>query len=513
MTLTELRGKLQKDLLLFGKIVMPNMFSLPSPKFHRELADLMLSDIKFINIQAPRGSAKTSVIGGLFPIYHAMHHPGPKVILIASKTQGHANMVLRSICDVLDYSLPFRQIYGYWGQHSARKWTNSEVILKDGTVITCRGAGQQVRGIKFGNQRPTLIILDDIEDENNTKTSDAMENNLRWVLQSCVPSRDLKSGRVIIIGTPLHERCVVKTLQNAPGWESRVYKYINTDDSGNLYSLWPELKSIDLLLKEKKDFEEMGRLSWFYREWQCEIVGDEDQLFRPSDMQYYDGFVTEKDDYHVLTLTSLNGEKLEQPILKPVHIFMGCDPASSVKSTADYSVVMCVAMDQERNRYVLPYFRKRVTPLNLAQSVIAEYKKYKPVRTKIETTGYQEMLREYVRTESELQNIYISGLEVGEKPRQEKSLRLESLQPFFAQKKVYLKQDMAELIDELLMYPRSKHDDLLDALYYACKNNFPPISDDVHLTEIRMLEREEYEFFPQLNPRELKAAEEDYMAA
>ena len=33
---------------------------------------------------------------------------------------------------------------------------------------------------------------------------------------------------------------------------------------------------------------------------------------------------------------------------------------------------------------------------------------------------------------------------------------------------------MEELRDELLLYPRGKHDDLLDGLFYAMKKCYPP---------------------------------------
>jgi hypothetical protein len=48
------------------------------------------------------------------------------------------------------------------------------------------------------------------------------------------------------------------------------------------------------------------------------------------------------------------------------------------------------------------------------------------------------------------------------------------MHPFFAQKKMHIQKDMTELKDELLMFPRGKHDDLLDGLYYATKHNYPP---------------------------------------
>lgn len=517
MTREQLLYKLKNDMLLFGATVIPTMFTQKSPKFHREICDLLHNEkLKNINIQAPRGSAKTSIIGCIFPLHHIMFDTrGPKVVVLASKTRGHAELMLRSICDVFEYSMPFRQLFGYWGQHSARKWTNTEVVLKDGTYIVCKGTGQQIRGLKYGQQRPTLILIDDPEDENNTKTAEAMENNLKWVLQAAVPSRDAHRGRVIVIGTPLHERCIVKVLENASHWESRVYRYINTDEYGKEYSLWPEQKSLETLKAERAGFEDMGKLSMFYREFQCELVGDEDQLFRPDDFRYWKGRLEKTDDGNILVITHLNKQELETPIKRPVNVFMGVDPASSVKQTADFSTIVTVAMDAKKNRYILPYYRRRATPLVFAQSIIAEYQKYNPTRTRIETTGYQEMLREYVRSESESMGIYIAGLEVGEKPRQDKSSRLESLQPFFGQHKMYLPQDSCDDLEaELLMYPRSKHDDLMDGLYYACKSNYPTLSETPEELKREMSGIEEIDYFPTLSSAEYEETlSEDAMVA
>ena len=195
-------NKLKKNMIMFGKIIMPNMFTVSSPNFHYKIADALLDNAsKQVNIIAPR-DAKSSIVGGVYPLYHLMHHEGSKLIVLVSRTQDHAIKLLGTIKDVLDYSETFRAIYGYWGQHSAKQWAKSEIELKDGSMIICKGTGQQLRGIKVGSQRPTLIIVDDPEDENNTKTAEAMEQNLRWLLQSAVPSLDPTKGRIIVIGTP-----------------------------------------------------------------------------------------------------------------------------------------------------------------------------------------------------------------------------------------------------------------------------------------------------------------------
>lgn len=472
-------SKMKTDMLLFGRMIMPNMFSQESPQFHYDVTKHLLNnDEKQINIIAPRGHAKSSVVAGVFPLFHLMFDPDVKVIVLVSRTQSHATKLLGTIKDVLDYSKEFRYFFGYWGQHSARKWSNNEIELKDGSVIICKGTGQQIRGIKHGNQRPTLIVLDDPEDEVNTKTAEAMEFNLRWLLQSGVPSLDPLKGRIAVIGTPQHERCLVETLKDMDGWRNLEYR----PDMEKGIALWEHVWPIEKLQQKKKELESINRLSVFYREYLCQIVGDEDNLFRPEDFQYYDGYIeTDKAGLSTLVLTSLNGEEVNER--RPVNVFTGVDPASSTKKTADYSVIFNLAIDKDNNRFCLPYYRKRANPLQLADAILDNFKEYDSAKTRIESVGYQEMLRQYIKEKSEELGLFIPGLEVKENPRTSKSFRLESLQPLFANKKVFMKKSMQSFEDELLLYPRGKHDDLLDGFFYANKNAYRPSHDGNEATE------------------------------
>lgn len=463
----EVLQKLSTNILLLGKAALPNMFAVKSPEFHQEIANLIMNErngkIVFV---APRGHAKSSIIACLLPLWHIFFHKDNKVILIISKTQTHSIRLLQTIKNALEFSMSLRALFGYWGEHSALAWKQDEVVLKDGTLIVCKGAGQQVIGLKHGDQRPTLIILDDPEDMENTKTAERMEENLKWLLQEVLPSRDPLRGRVIVIGTPQHQRCLVETLKVMKGWVARKWKAIQDDGT----VLWPEWMSKDMLLKEKASLESIGRVSSFYREYQCEIIGDEDQLFRDEYLRYWDGSLVLVGREAFLDLTYRNGEVWEKPLRIPVNVFVGIDPASSVAQTADYSTYVPVAVDAERNRYILPYVRRRVSPMALAELILEKDAEYKPKKTRIESAGYQEMLREWLR-----QKRVIPGLEIRENPRSPKNRRLETLQPFFYQGMVYLKRNqMSELRDELLMYPRGKHDDLLDGLFYAMKGNYPP---------------------------------------
>ena len=467
---TQILSKLKDNMILFGKVTIPNMFSSESPEFHYDIAkNLMDKSHKQVNIIAPRGHAKSSIVGGVFPLWHIMFEKGPKLIVLISRTQDHAVKLLGTIKDVLDYSSQFRQLFGYWGMNSARVWSKAEIELKDGTMIICKGTGQQLRGIKHGNQRPTLIILDDPEDENNTKTAEAMESNLRWLLQSAIPSLDPERGRIAIIGTPIHQRCIVETLKEMTGWRNLLYK----PDLDNNKALWETWQPIEKLRQKKTELESINRVSVFYREYMCEVVGDEDQLFRESYINYYDGSLFHDSSGNAfLKITYLNHSDTTEE--RPVNVFMGVDPASSTRQTADFSTIVPVAIDAQGNRFVLPYYRKRATPMSLAEAILEYFKIYKPEKVRIESVGYQEMLREYVKVRCEESNMFIPGLEIKENPRNSKSMRLETMEPYFAQGKFHMQKNMMELKDELLLYPRGKHDDLLDGLYYATKKIYQP---------------------------------------
>ena len=464
----EILLKVKDDIVLFGKIAMPQMFAVASPKFHYTIADkLKDNNKKQINIIAPRGHAKSSLIGGVFPLYHLMFDKGPKLVVLVSRTQDHAIKLLGTIKDALDYSEQFRSIFGYWGQYSAKSWQKAEITLKDGSVIVCKGTGQQLRGIKVGNQRPTLIVVDDPEDENNTKTAEAMEQNLRWLLQSAVPSLDPRKGRIVIIGTPQHERCMVETLKDMTGWENMTFR----PDLEENKALWEEWWPINKIREKKEELESINRLSVFYREYMCEIVGDEDQLFRQEDIQFYEGKYFRKDGEGHIKIT----EPFEEIV--PVNVFTGVDPASSVKQTADYSVIFNLAIDNKGRKFVLPYYRKHATPLTLAEAIVDNFRKYRSTKTRIESVGYQEMLREYVIKRCNEEEIFIPGLAIKENPRNSKSSRLESLQPTFAKKEVFMLSTMQDLQNEMLLYPRGKHDDLLDGLFYANKGSYSASHD------------------------------------
>ena len=469
--------ELCKDgLIYFGKILFPSAFYVESPEFHKEIVEnLMDRSILQIMFQAPRGFGKSTLLL-LFVLHHLFFDKGNKVILIQSKTRPLALDRLSTVKALLKSYLVSDLFETNINEDTSSTWREDKIQFKFYNIITGEhqevmiraiGTGMPARGMLVGDTRITLYLLDDPDDEDNCKTKEAMDDNLSKFLGN-KEGVDPRNGRTIVIGTPIREGCIVDRLNGNFGWVTKVYDSI---DETNKVSIWEQYRSYEWIMDKKREYEELGMRWKWYAEFRCQISGEEDRLFK--NWKYWGGQLERNGDNSYLKITHRNKQELPIPDIIPVNVFLGIDPASSTKSTADYSVTFRIAYDG-RNIYVLPYFRKRTTPLGHAEQIIETIKQDRPVRGHVESVAYQEMLRTYLRQRLNEEDLYLPGLELKINPRSEKSSRLERMQPYFATGRIWIMDNMPELEDEFNMYPRGKHDDLLDGLELSSKRLYPP---------------------------------------
>ncbi len=369
--------------------------------------------------------------------------------------------------------------------------------------LSCRG-GQPVRGgLTEDWARVTLYYLDDPEDEDNTKTKDAMEANLKKFL-SALPGLKKKSGKVIVVGTPINQACLVEKLRKMGGWTFKHYQAVNEKTKE---VLWPEMETYAELMQEKEDLLSIGKVSMWYSEKQCEITGDEDALFEEDEIRWWDGYLETIGEDSFLHITHFNRRKtpnnnwemilLEKERIIPVNTYQGIDPASSLRRGADFSTTLPVAFDEKKNLYILPYFEKRVRPTEHAKQIQDKFLEIRPKKTYIEDVAYQEALKSIMRDWMEETDNYIPGINRPWKPRQEKSERLKELQRFTKSKKLHLQPGMNRLLDEMLLFPRGNMN-LLDGLWYASRSLRVP--DHTYEGTKREMEEDELKYFLHRTP-------------
>lgn len=471
-TLASMKARFAADPLLMGRVLMPETFNKPSAGFHQTIvSDYLDEEFSKQCYIAPRGHAKSSIVGALLVLHHIQFAKfRQKTILLVSKTEGHAVGLLDNIKGILSGETErglFAQVFGTVNHKNARKWGSKSIELPDRTTIIAKGTGQQVVGLKKDYQRPTFIVVDDPEDLNNTKTTEAMEMNLNWLLRQIVPALDSK-GKITVIGTPQNEQCIVETLYRMKGeWRSRRWSALNGDgweqDPSRAVALWPEVKPVSELWAFYKDCDAIGRSSFFYMEYQCVVQGDGDRKFNMNMFRYFKGELVDRGAYRCLTgnYYSQDGVKGNAFII-PVCVQVGIDLASSISTRADWSVMFPWALTWHKELFQLPYDRFREHPMQAADRLAKELQKLNPDYVFIESQNFQVMMRDTLR---EFHHLNYPGLSRKITYHENKEDRMfNKLQPFYAKKSVYHYYGKCEeLENEEIMFPRSRFDDVMDS--------------------------------------------------
>ena len=462
------------DLITFGKLFSPQDFlASATPPFHEEVGKKLLDKkVQQLALVLPRDHAKSTLAATaiLHRILFATKET-PEFICWVGEAQDQAT---DNVAWLQNHIYDNPAVHYYFGDLEGDKWTKTEFTTKNGCRMIAKGASQRLRGKKQLSTRYTGIVLDDFESELNTKTPDSRQNIKNWVTAAVYPAIDFdKNGFLWCNGTIVHYDSflnnIVRSYQDAGktgeeySWDVLTYKAIL--DNGK--PLWPSRWPLKKLEERKQFYIDSGVAGKFYQEFMNQAKSPEDQIFQEEDINdnYYKGKVKFDDESDSWFLDLDDGTK---PF---INIYIGVDPASTISSRADYSVIMVIGVTADYDYYIIEYWRKRVLPMECADEIFKIAKRYSPIRRiNIETIAYQEMLRDYIMKRSKKEGLFLPGIHKGIKNygNQKKKDRLfEGLQPMFKAGAVHLKKNMHEFIGELLDFPKGSHDDCIDAFWLA----------------------------------------------
>ena len=458
--------RLKENLSVFGRICMPTAFRKATPPFHANIYSA-LKDLskKKVLIAAPRGTAKSTVTSLVYPLHRVAFKAKEEevFIVIVSEAQAQSINFLSRIKYHVQHSDKFREVFGDLGPNTAQRWTHTDVVFANGSRIVAVGTGQRVRGFIEGDSRPTDIIVDDFESELNAYTPEARAKNKKWMTEAVIPSLS-DDGRIIVIGTVISEDCFLYWAKDSPSWHVLWYSIINAEG----HSIWPEKYPLSRIDEIKTDMASVGNLNGFYQEYMNIAQSPDLAPFKPEWLKLHHFSLEKRNGQSVLVKETGDGEEV-----KPVEVYTGIDPASSLSARADFFVCASIAIDHDNNKYIVDIKRGHFPPSDQPDIIIDTYKKYRPKRMKIETVAYQEALRSAVRKIMQEQNLYIPGLERGVKPRNRKSERLLSLVPMMAKGEFFFRPQDQKAQEEFFSYPRGKHDDIMDAIWIALDKSRP----------------------------------------
>ena len=379
----------------------------------------------------PRNHAKSTWIA-IDTIHDIVYQTEP-VIIYVGKTMADAQLHFDGIKDQLEANTLLRSVYGNvvpQGTAQETKWTNKHFETTTGVTVIARGA-QKGRGVKVKGKRPTKIILDDIEDDTEVRSSDQRDKLHIWVEGTIMQALDRKRGFVKMVGTVLHPKSeLIQFYQNYGGIFRKAIE--------NGVPIWWTLDE----LKERE--EKMGSLL-FRQEYLNEPITEAEQLV--------------KEAWLIMKPRPANIYELDK--------FGAFDPAISQKTTADYASMCTVGRDKGTGKImVLKITQDHLTLNEQVHFVLSEYQLWQHQRIGIETVAYQLALKQETdRLGAEL-GVYPPTFELdvdGDKVR-----RFMRVQPLIQNGTIEFADDLPRaFFYQLLSFPYGDHDDMVDAFVYA----------------------------------------------
>ncbi len=493
------RSLAESSLAAFGPLYLPHFLPSPDSSMHTDLYELLESLPRRpgarIAWAAPRGSAKSTVLGLIFVLRSICHRRHRFIVLISDTADkaadflGHVNDELTSNEKLAaDYPEVCETSGGY---PRPPRWRTNEIITRNGVKITALGTGQSIRGRRHRQDRPDLIILDDIENQNNTASPEARKKLDEW-FHKAVLKAGTPQTQVVMVGTIQHYDALLARLTDSmksPLWHGLVYRsvlswsdhpelwqawsailhghdeyengtgpsvarifYENNKDAmlSGTEVLWPEVENYYTLMLMR---ESEGPAS-FDSEKQNEPINPDDCYFAEAEFRFWDD---RWEDEHALIASLENNGRM----------IGACDPSLGKQGRhADDSAIVSLLCDQRTGAlYVLDAAVARRKPDRIIEDILEYHRLRNYCRFAFESNQFQAFLAEELQRRSNAARLYLPVEPI--QNTSDKLGRIQSLQPLVRSGVIQFSRRHKTLLDQLRLFPKADHDDGPDALEMA----------------------------------------------
>ena len=454
--------------------------SVETATFHRTMWDEACDPAnKRCAWAAPRNHAKSTAITFSFAmaaiVFRFRDH-----ILIVSDAYDQAVLQLKEIYNEFSENDELRQDFGFRG---FIKEAESEIILEfsDGYLVRllARGSEQRLRGMKWRNKRPNLILGDDLEFDEIVENPERLRKFKNWFFKQLLPAGS-KDRLVRIVGTILAFNSLLADLMNDPGWVHHRWRAHEAfDDFSNILGpqRWPEAD----LREERQIFINQGKSDGYSQEYLNEPIAEGNAFF-------------EKDD--LLDIPFKNYRDWEtDPGKRPVVFYASMDLAVSTRTSADRSVINVATVDADRYLDIIDVKMDRWGPKDLVDQMFEVDEEYDIDTWFIESGTILKAIGPYLDEEMARRNRFLNiHLMV---PSKDKVTRAKSIQARHKAHRVRYDQSAdwwPGVEQEMLQFPRGAHDDFVDTMsqYGLALDEIitPPTEDEVaeeeYATEVAM---------------------------
>jgi predicted phage terminase large subunit-like protein len=368
--------------------------------------------------------------------------------------------LLRDVKEELEYNNLIREFFG--NLVAAGKWTDTDIVTANGVRVWARGSRQRIRGSKFRNRRPDIIILDDFESELNTETPEQRDKMKKWINAAVLPAVDPKRGKVFLIGTIIHEDAYLADIKNddqgSLGWAKRMYKAGLPEKK----ALWNARYPLEKLKQIRDELAAQGYEHIYYQEYENEAITPGSGLAKDIKETEYEYFWSEEGNCWFI---NVDGE------WRTMFTFLGYDPALG-KAGGDATGEIVLGVDHKGHNHVLWSVELRIGVFELLERIFQKVVEWHVRNVNIESISFQEILRDSLFQMMPQKGIYFGLIDY--KPKDKKATRLQGLTPYYYGGNISHNGFFPNLVSQLRMFPKTKYDDLLDALWMVLQGCSKP---------------------------------------
>lgn len=463
-----------EDVWGFSTVFLKPQYDEPvnTPKFHAELWELCCSPAKKVAIAAPRRHAKSTAVTLAYALAELLFRES-KFLLIASAGEKTSVDFLNSIKKELIENTRLRK------EFKIKRFVKEsdhriEVEFQDGeqfcAVVTGAGPGIRVRGIKWGNLRPDLIIGDDLEEDESVLNPDRREKFRKWFFDALVKCLS-KKGKIRVVGTILHmdsllerlmpERQLPESLKEEAGkwivrtelsvkskykeaiWKSVRYRaHTGPGDFSSI--LWPEQHPQESLEEEYQEAVREGNPEGYSKEFLNDPIDTNTAYFKKEDFKEID---YEIHDSEVL------------------QYYIGTDFALSLKQRADYSVFVVIGVTSDGRFKVVEVRKGRMEISEIVDNFFTLTDKYTPEMFILEKGSAQIAVEQSLVKEAEEVMGFMPPID-SLNPGQDKRIRARPMQMKMRAGKVEFDKEASwygPFEEELRRFDKGVNDDQVDA--------------------------------------------------
>jgi predicted phage terminase large subunit-like protein len=227
----------------WGRRFLPDYYTHPPSLFHQSIdADLQGLHLRRASRNAyiaPRESAK-SVWVSLTYVLRCVCEGWESYVIIMSDTAGQSSKFLLDVKKELEDNSELAAAYPE-ACGRGPLWNETAVRTRNGVTIETLGAGNKIRGRRSGKNRPTLMVLDDLQSNEDIFSERLRTRTWDWVMREVVPAGS-ETTNYISVGTALHEDAVAVKLLTSPGWVGRSYQAVlDWPERMDLWAEWERL--------------------------------------------------------------------------------------------------------------------------------------------------------------------------------------------------------------------------------------------------------------------------------